>query len=77
MIARASGFGMGVGRFSRPLRGVGVLAMPDVGLDTTRHVESVCVIPLGAGVLRLLVPGVPVGVIIDRRCVADGVEVTR
>jgi hypothetical protein len=42
---------MGVGRFSRPLRGVGVLAMPDAGLDTTRRVESVCVIPLGAGVL--------------------------
>jgi hypothetical protein len=77
MIARASGFGMGVGRFSRPLRGVGVLAMPDAGLDTTRRVESVFVIPLGAGVLRLLVPGVVVGVIIDRRCVADGVEVMR
>jgi hypothetical protein len=76
MIARASGFGMGVGRFSRPLRGVGVLAMPDSGLDTTRRVESVCVIPLGAGVLRLHVPGVVVGVIIDHRCVADGVEVT-
>jgi len=77
MIAQASGFGMGVGRFLRPLRGVGVLVMPDAGLDTTRRVESVCVIPLGAGVLRLLVPGVAVGVIIDRRCVADGVEVTR
>jgi len=77
MIARASGFGMGVGRFSRPLRGVGVLAMLDAGLDTTRRVESVCVILLGAGVLRLLVSGVAVGVILDRRCVADGVEVTR
>ena len=77
MIARASGFGMGVGRFSRPLRGVGVLAMPDGGLDMTRRVESVCLIPLGAGMSRLLVPGVAVGVIIDRRCVADGVEVTR
>jgi hypothetical protein len=76
MIARASGFGMRVGRFSRPLRGVGVLAMPDAELDTTRHVESVCVIPLRAGVLRLLVPGVAVGVIIDHRCQADGVEVT-
>jgi hypothetical protein len=32
---------------------------------------------LRAGVLRLLVPGVAVGVIIDRGCVADGVEVTR
>jgi len=77
MIARASGFGMGVGRFSRALSGVGVLAMPDAGLDTTRRVEPVYVIPLGAGVLRLLVSGVAVGVIIDRRCVADGVEVTR
>jgi hypothetical protein len=77
MIAHASGFGMGVGRFARPLRGVGVLAMPDAGLDTTRHVESVCVIPLGAGVLRLLVPGMAVGVSIDPRCVADAVEVTR
>jgi len=34
MIARASGFGMGVGRYSRPLRGVGVLAMPDERLDS-------------------------------------------
>jgi len=76
MIARASGFGMGVGRFSRPLGVVGVLAMPDAGLDTTRCVASVCVSPLGAGVLRLLVPGVAVGVCIDRRCVADRVEVT-
>jgi hypothetical protein len=76
MIARASGFGMGAGRFSRPLRGLGVLAMPDAGLDTTRCVESVCMVPLGAGELRLLVPGVVVGVIIDRRCVVDGVEAT-
>jgi hypothetical protein len=75
MIAWASGFEMGVGRFSRPLRAVGVLAMPDVGLDTTRRVESVCVIPLGGGVLRLLLRGMAVGVILDRRCVADGVEV--
>ena len=77
MVARASGLGMGVGRFSRPLRGVGVLAMPDARLDTTRRVESVCEVPPGAGVLRLLVPGMAVGVFIDRRCVADGVEVTR
>jgi hypothetical protein len=54
-----------------------VLAMPDAGLDTTRRIESVCMVPLGAGVLRLLVPGVAVGLIIDSRCVADGVEVTR
>ena len=72
MIARASGLGMRVGRFSRPRRGVGVITMPDAGLDTTRRVE----VPLSAGVLRLLVPGMAVGVFIDRRCVADGVEVT-
>jgi len=76
IIARDSGFGMGVGSLSKPLRGVGVLAMPDAGLDTTWRIESVCVIPLGVHVLRLLVPGVAVGVIIDRRCVADRVEVT-
>jgi hypothetical protein len=76
MIARASGLGMGVGRFSRPLRGVGVLAMPDEGLDTTRRVESVCKVPPGAGVLRLLVPGVAVEVMIVPRCAVDGVEVT-
>ena len=77
MIARASGFGIGVGRFSRALRGVGVLAMPDAGLDTTQHVESVCIVSLRAGVLRLFVPGGAVGVIIDRCCVACGVEVMR
>jgi hypothetical protein len=77
MIARASGFGMGVGRFSRPLRGVGVLAMMDAGLDTMRRVESVCMVPLGECVLRLLVPGVEVGLFIHSRCVVDGVEVTR
>jgi len=64
---------MGVGRFSRPWRGVGVITMPNAGLDTTRRVE----VPPGAGVLRLLVSGVAVGVFIDRRCVADRVEVTR
>jgi hypothetical protein len=76
MIARASGLGMGVGSFSSPLRGVGVQAMPDAGLDRTRCVEAVCMVSLGGGVLRLLVPGVVVGVIITRRYVADGVEVT-
>jgi hypothetical protein len=76
MIARASGFRMGVGRFSRPLRAVGVLGMPDAGLDTTRRVESVGEIPLSAGMLRRPVPGLAVGVLIDRRCVADWVEVT-
>jgi len=76
MIARASGLGMGVGRFSRPLRGVGVLAMPDAGLDTTRRIESVCNVPPGPGVLRLLVTGLAVGVFIDRRSVVDRVEAT-
>jgi hypothetical protein len=51
--------------------------MLDARLDKTRRVEPVCAIPLGAGVLRLLVPSVAVGVIIDHRCVVDGVEVTR
>jgi len=60
MIAWASGLGMGVGRFSRPLRGVGVLAMLDMGLDTTRCVGSVCEVLPGAGVLRLVVPSVRV-----------------
>ena len=92
MIARDSGIGMEVGRFSKPLigveviavldvgldtiRGVGVLAMRNAGFDTTLFVESVCVIPLGAGVLRLIVSGVAVGVIIHRSCVVDGAEVT-
>jgi len=31
MIVRAAGLGMGVSMFARPLRGVGVLAMPDAG----------------------------------------------
>jgi len=76
MIARASGFGMRVGWFSRTLRGVVVLAMLDVGLDRTPSVESACVVPAGAAAVRLLVPGVAVGVVIDCRCVADWVEVT-
>jgi hypothetical protein len=77
MIARASGLGMRVGRVSRLLRGVGVLAMPGAGRYTKQRVESVCVIQLGADVLQLRVPGGAVGVIIDRPCAADRVEVTR
>ena len=50
-----------------------MITMPDAGLDTTRRVE----VPPGAGVLRLLVPGVAVGVFIDCQCVADRVEVRR
>jgi hypothetical protein len=42
---------MGVGRFSRLLRGVGVIVMADAGLDTMRWVESVCHVPPGAGAL--------------------------
>jgi len=49
-----------------------VITMPGAGLDTMRRVE----VPPGAGVLRLLVPGMAVGVFIDCHCVADGVEVT-
>jgi hypothetical protein len=73
MITRASGLGMGVGRFSRPVGGVGVIAMPNAGLDTTRRVE----VPSGAGVVPLFGTGVAVGVYIDRRCVAVWVEMTR
>jgi hypothetical protein len=62
---------MGVGRFSRRQRGVGVLAIPDAGLDKTRYVESACNVPLRAGVLRQFVA---VGVVINHHCVADGVE---
>jgi hypothetical protein len=69
MIAQASRVGMGVGRFSCPLRGVGVVVMPDAGLHTMRHVESVCKVLLGASVLRVLVPDVTVGVLIDYHCV--------
>jgi hypothetical protein len=68
---------MGRGRFSRPLRGVEVLAMLCAVLDTMRRVESICMGLLGTGVLRLIVPGVGVRVIIHRRCVVDEVEVTR
>jgi len=51
--------------------------MPDSRLDTLQRVESACEVAPGAGVLPLLVPGIAVGVFIDGRCVADGVEVTR
>ena len=66
---------MGVSSFSRPLKRVGVLAMPDAGLDTMQCVESVCKVHPGAGVLRLVVTDMAVGVFIDRRSEADGVEV--
>jgi len=76
MVAQAAGLKMGVGRISRPWRGVWLLAMPEARLDTTRPIESVCEVPPGAGVLWLLVPSMAGVVIIDRRCVAKGVEVT-
>jgi hypothetical protein len=72
MIARDSGLGMGVGRFSSARRGVGVKTMPHAALDTTRRVA----VRPGAGVVRLHVPAVAVGLFVDRGCVADGVEVT-
>jgi len=74
MIARASGLGMWVGRFSRQLREVRVLAMPDAGLDTTRRFEFVCKVTSGASVLQLVVPRVVVGVFIHCRSVVDGLE---
>ena len=76
MITWASELGMAVWRFSRPLRWVGVIPMADGGLDIMWRVESVCEVHLGAGVLQLRVPAMVVGVIIDRHCVADAVEVT-
>jgi len=77
MIARASGLGMGVGRCSRPQGGVRVPGMHDAGLHTTLQVQSACEVSPGAGMLRLIDPGVAVGVFINRLCVADMVEVTR
>ena len=76
MISRASGRGIGVGMFSKPPTGVGVLAMPDARLDAMWRVEYVCQVPLNDGVLRLLRPGMAFGAIIDRRWVSDAVEVT-
>jgi len=51
--------------------------MLDTGLDTTQPVEFVYVVPPGASVLSLLVPGMVVGIFIDCRCIADRVEATR
>jgi len=55
IIARATGFGMGVRTLSRPLGWVGVLPMLDAALDITRRIESVCEVHPGAGGIRLLV----------------------
>jgi len=72
MNARPSRLGMVVGRFSRPLRGVGLIAMPDAGLDKARHDE----VSPGTGVLQLVVPAVAVGVFIVCCCLVDGVNIT-
>jgi len=40
-------------------------------------IQSASEVPPGAGVSQLPVPGLTVGVLIDRRWVADGVDVTR
>ena len=50
--------------------------MQDAGLDAMRCIESVSMVPVGIGVLRLLIHGVAVGVFIHRHCVVDWVEVT-
>jgi hypothetical protein len=76
MIAWICGLGMRVSRYTRSLWGVGVLAMPDMGLGTTRHVESVFEVPRGACQQRLVAPSMGVGVFVRCRCVADTVEVT-
>jgi hypothetical protein len=76
MVTWDSGLGLWIGRLSRPRRGVRVLAMQDARLDPTRRVESACEVPPGACMLRLLVPGMVVGGIIDHPCVADRVTVT-
>jgi len=49
--------------------------MLDARLDTMRHVQSVCEVPPRVALLRLLVPGIWVGVFIDPCCEVDGVEV--
>jgi hypothetical protein len=73
MVAQASALEMEACRFSRPLRGVSVIAILEVGLYTMQHVE----VPPGAGELHLLVPDMVAGVYIHCRCLPDRVEVTR
>ena len=65
-----------VSRYSRPLGGVEVLAMLDGELHITQRVEFVYEVPPGPCVLPFLVPGMVVGVFVDRHCRADRVEVT-
>jgi hypothetical protein len=77
MVAQAAGVGMGAGRFSNLWRGLGLQAMPDVRLHTTQLIESVCEVPLGAGVLQMSIPRRVVGVVMHSNWVADGVIVKR
>ena len=77
IVARTPGLRMGIGSCSRLLKGVGKLAMPDARLDTVQHVESVCEGPRCAGVQRLSIPSMAVGVITDHPCVVDTVTGTR
>jgi len=72
IMVQSAGLGMGVGRYSRPLWGVILQAILDVGQDTTQCIKSVCEVPPGAG---LIVPCGVVEVFIDRRSVADMVGV--
>jgi hypothetical protein len=71
-----SEFGKGVGRFSSPLRGVEMPAMPHMGQDTMRYVQSFFELSLGADALQLVISSLAVGVFSDHGCVADGPEVT-
>jgi len=57
--------------FSRPLRGGGVIAMPDSGLVSMQCGR----VPPGPTLPQLLVPGVAVGVFINPHCVPDWVAV--
>jgi hypothetical protein len=50
--------------------------MPDMGLGTTRHVDSVVEVPRGACQIQLVAPSMGVGVFVRCRCVADTVEFT-
>jgi hypothetical protein len=52
-----------------------VLAIPDMGLDTTLHIQSIIDTPLGADVQQQFEPSIVVGGFIDCRCVVDGVVV--
>jgi hypothetical protein len=72
---QASAFGLGVDMFCRPLREVGLLVMPDAGLDATRCVESICEVSQAAGVLWLRVLGMAVRVFINPPSVAHRVQV--